>query len=255
MSVNEGDFLHRWKHIPVPPPDGSWVPKYATDFVYVPSDEANAEGQTIVGCTLIGDPATADWASGDGWLCTLEFVVQAGGSTLLDLFDTRLADYLDVEGYPAYTEYDNEDGLIYATNIYRVTLRYIIVNGRIGRWSRRLEFFDRFKRGRRKVPRAVVGEENLLQALILNTGSYDVDVQVFFEIRNAAGYWIATIATDIEPLSAGGSTTFSADWTANKPDVYYITAYAFYNAPPIIPTVTIADGSSIAFRLSVEPAE
>ena len=239
VNVNEGDFLHRWKWIPVPPP-GQWVPKYSTGFAYVPLDEANVEGEIIIGCTLTGDPATADWASGDGWLCTLEFLVQAEGAAHLNLFNTRLADHLDAEGYPAYTLYDNVDGLVDATSFYYAGLAgwELKVNGKSG-----TSVGGGLK--------TTVGTPNLLEAKVENIGSFSVYAQAFFEIRDFKHVPIGPpIEADqgIVLMESGDLDIFSVEWTAEEEaGVYYITAYLFYGEL----TPDVPDGFSRTLRLRV----
>ncbi len=86
---------------------------YATQFVSSPPTlaEANLDGEITIGCTLVGE---VPWASGNGLLCNLGFAVDAGaeGSTILDLFNTKLFDHL-VAGSPAPTPYPNEDCFFY----------------------------------------------------------------------------------------------------------------------------------------------
>jgi len=226
VGVEEGDFLHRWETNPFPPPD--YFPKYATSIAYTPLDEANLEGEIIVTCTLIG---SAPWAPGDGLLMSLEFLVQAEGAAHLDLFNTRLWDHMEA-GYPAPTYYPNEDGLVDATSFFYAGLAgwKLKVNG---------------KAGVGLGLKTTVGTENLLEAKFKNTGNFDAYVQAFFEIRDSAGYWIDTIPSSTVLLTAGGSTTLSATWTADGAGVYYITAYSFYGelAP------TIPDGFSRTLRI------
>jgi len=124
--IEEGDFLHRWKWVPVPPPDGQWVKAYDTAFAYIPFDEANLEGKIRIGCALIGELAQDKWASGNGWLCTLGFKVKTYGTCVLNLFDTSLADHLGGDGKPAYTYYPNEDGSF--TNKHDIAITDVTCN-------------------------------------------------------------------------------------------------------------------------------
>jgi len=107
-SIREGDFLHRWVWDPW---EEKWVPQYITTLLYSPVafDEANRQGRMSVVCSLLGD---VPWASGNGWLLELSFKVLAQGSSLLNLFDTRLYDHSE-GGAPAPTFYPNNDGFFY----------------------------------------------------------------------------------------------------------------------------------------------
>jgi PKD repeat protein len=109
-SVEEGDFLHRWQVNPFPPPD--YLPLYQTSLVKTPLDEANAKGEILVTCTLQASLPTGQWANGSGWLSSLNFTVKSTGSTLLDLFNTRLLDHLE-GGHPASSPYPNNDSFFY----------------------------------------------------------------------------------------------------------------------------------------------
>jgi len=111
-SVQEGDFLHRWKQNPFPPPD--YLKNYTTSSMITPLDEANDKGEILVYFTLIAALPMYEWASGNGWLATLNFTVKSTGSTLLDLFGTRLSDHL-VAGSPASTAHPNNDSFFYNT--------------------------------------------------------------------------------------------------------------------------------------------
>jgi PKD repeat protein len=123
-SIKEGDFLHRWRFVPVPPP-GKWVPAYDTIFAYVPFDEANLKGKIQVGCALSN--ANMTWANGTGWLCTLGFKVKTYGTCVLNLSDTSLADHLAGDPpYPAYTYYPNLDGFF--TNKHDIAITDVTCN-------------------------------------------------------------------------------------------------------------------------------
>ena len=115
VKVQEGDFLdRRWFDDFFPP--GQWVFEYETLFVFAPSNltEANLAGEMYVTCSLKGD---VTWAGpGDGWLATLNFTVEAVGTSVLNLFDTFLGDYL-LLGSPAPTYYTNLDGF-FANTLY-----------------------------------------------------------------------------------------------------------------------------------------
>ena len=84
---------------------------HLTILTNTPLGEANLKGEILIKCTLVGEVPIDEWASGDGWLCTVVFAVKAGavGSTLLNLFDTNLADHFDEEGYYEQTYYPNND--------------------------------------------------------------------------------------------------------------------------------------------------
>ncbi len=220
VGVAEGDWLHRWEPNPFPPPPA--FPKYTTTMAYTPLDEANVEGEIIITCTLVAALPQGAWASGDGTLVNLEFIVQATGAAHLDLFDTRLWDHVDDSGYPAPTYYPNEDGLVDATSFFYAGLAgwKLKINGKAGVGTGL---------------KTTVGTANLLEAMFENAGNFDAIVQAFFEIRDSAGYWIATIPSGTASLTAGGTTTLSATWTATSAGVYYVTAYSFYGelAPSI----------------------
>ena len=104
----EGDFLSRGI--------------YTTTFVSYPSfDEANVEGEIMVGCSLFGDVPMNEWATGDGWLFNLGFNVTGEGSSVLNLFDTSLNDHL-VAGSPAPTYYPNTDGFFSNVDIHDIAI-------------------------------------------------------------------------------------------------------------------------------------
>lgn len=108
-NVTEGSFLDRRYRTP-----WGWVKKYSTSLIHSPLDEANPKGEIMIQCSLVGAVPMANWASGNGWLCSLNFTVQAQGSTLLNLFKTRLADHLEGDPpLPAFTYYPNNDGFFY----------------------------------------------------------------------------------------------------------------------------------------------
>ncbi len=232
LSVGEGDFLHRWVENPFPPPD--YLKMYQTSFAYTPLSEANVEGEILVTCTLVGALPMGAWASGNGYLFKLTFLAQARGGATLNLFDTRLYDHL-VAGYPAATYYPDVDGLVDTTNFFFAGLDgwKIKVNGKAGV----------SETGGLKTN---VGDPNLLEASIKNSGSFDAYVQAFFEIRDSAGYWLATIPTSATLLPSGGSIKLSATWTASGIGMYYITAYSFYGEL----SPNIQDGFSRTVRLN-----
>jgi len=109
IYIEEGDFLHRWM--------------YTTTFIYVPTslDDANIDGEIMIGCSLKFDPP---WANGTGWLCTLWFQVMATGSTVLNLFDTRLWDY-EWAGSAFYTYHPNVDGFFFNTLFHDVDINSV----------------------------------------------------------------------------------------------------------------------------------
>lgn len=214
LSVSEGDFLHRWVANPFPPPD--YLKQYTTSFAYTPLSEANAAGEILVTCTLVGALPVSAWASGNGFLFSLTFLAQARGGAILDLFDTRLWDHMDA-GYPAATYYPDVDGLVDTSNFLFAGLDgwKLKVNGKAG-----VSVEGGLKTN--------VGEPNLFEANLKNSGTFDAYARVFFEIRDSAGYWIATIPTDTTLLSPGDSIILSATWTATGVGTYYITAYSFF---------------------------
>ncbi len=112
-KVEEGDFLHRWQDNPFPPPDQ--LPLYETSLTYTPFSQANTNGEILVSSTLLATLPLGDWATGNGWLATLNFTVKSTGSTLLDLFNTTLHDHIDDSGHPASSPYPNSDGFFYNT--------------------------------------------------------------------------------------------------------------------------------------------
>jgi len=122
--IKEGDFLHRWVWDEF---EEAWVPKYSTSFLYPPLNETNLNGKTIVSCSLKGALPTSEWASGNGWLCSLGFKVKAQSSCILDLFDTRLWDHMS-EGYPAYTYYPSIDGFFYNVDIHDIAVTNIVLS-------------------------------------------------------------------------------------------------------------------------------
>jgi len=231
LSVEEGDFLHRWEANPFPPPD--YFKKYTTSFAKTPLNEANVEGEILATCTLVGALPMSAWASGNGYLFKLTFLAQARGGATLNLFDTRLWDHIEA-GYPAATYYPDVDGLVDTTSFFFAGLDgwKLKVNGKAGV----------SETGGLKTN---VGEPNLLEANVKNSGDFDAYVQAFFEIRDSAGYWLATIPTGIVLLPSGDTVTLSATWTANGVGMYYITAYSFYGEL----SPTIQDGFSRTVRL------
>ena len=116
VTVDEGDFLHRWD---VDPFTGDLVPKYETLFAYSSLYDANLEGEVLVTASL--KYAVTPWASGDGWLCTLGFRVEAVGSSVLNLFDTWLGDYM-LMGSPHPTYYPNQDGFFSNTLFHNIAV-------------------------------------------------------------------------------------------------------------------------------------
>jgi len=116
--VKEGDFLHRWIWDEW---EEKWIPLYPTTFIHFPLslDEANLNGQIKIGCSLA--QGTDPWASGNGWLCSLGFKVKAQGSSILDLFDTRLWDYIWAST-PGATYYPNLDGFFFNARFHNIGL-------------------------------------------------------------------------------------------------------------------------------------
>lgn len=231
ISVTQGDFLHRWEYDPFDPTVK--YPKYPTSFGVESLSGANLQGKIRVGCTLIGNWPEEDWATGDGWLCSFGFLAQKRGDTIIDLSDTRLWDHR-VGGYPAYTYYDNFDGIVTVTSFYYAGLfgSKLKANGKAGV-------------SEEGGLRTTVGAENLLEAQVKNTGTFDVYVKVSIEIRDAAGYMVVNINCGTVLLPVGEAHTFSVTWIAGEPDIYRITAYSFYGEV----TPTIPGGFSRTLRL------
>ncbi len=97
----EGDFLSNaggtfFETIPSTPP---W-------------DEPNLQGEITVGCSITDPLPIESWPTGNGYLVRLGFNVTGTGSSLIDLFDTRLWDHLE-GGSPAPTAYGNDDSFFY----------------------------------------------------------------------------------------------------------------------------------------------
>ncbi len=233
LSVEEGDFLHRWEYDEFDP--SIKYPKYATALAKTPVNEANAAGEALVACTLVGALPTSAWASGNGYLFKLTFLAKASGAAFLDLRDTRLWDHFEA-GYPAATSYPDVDGLVDATNFFFAGLTgwKLKVNGNAGL-------------GKGHGLEATVGVPNLLEAFINNTGNFAVKAQAFFEIRDSAGYWLATIPSSTMLLQPGESIIFSATWIAPGTGVYYVSAYSFFGEV----SPTIQGGFSRTLRLTV----
>jgi len=235
INLWQGDFLHRWYVDPFDPTVK--YPLYNTNMAFTPLGEANAAAEILVTCTLVGDLPMEEWASGSGWLLSLEFLVQARGGASLHLFDTRLWDHI-VEGYPAATYYPAVDGLVDTTDFFFAGLDgwKLKVNGKAG-----VSLEGGLKTN--------VGEQNLLEANVKNSGSLDAYVQAFFEIRDSAGYWLATIPSDVVLLPSGQSTILSATWIANGAGMYYITAYStFYKELIQVTNVQVGTGNGVNKR-------
>ncbi|NIS78837.1 MAG: hypothetical protein GTO14_01085, partial [Anaerolineales bacterium] len=124
-DIEEGDWLHRWTPNPFPPPPA--FPKYTTNIAYEPFDEANVDGMIRVYCTLVANLSMDEWASGDGWLVTLNFTVKAEGSSPLNLYRTRLWDHFEA-GYPVETYYMNEDGFFYNVAFHDIAITNVIIS-------------------------------------------------------------------------------------------------------------------------------
>ena len=132
VDVMEGDFLDRryWDDV-----WEEWVKTYETTFLSSPSlTEANVQGEIMVGCSLKGEVPWANATnSPDGWLCTLKFSVKAEGASVLNLFDTWLADHM-FAGSPAPTYYPNLDGFFYnreypaTSKFHNVTVDNVVRN-------------------------------------------------------------------------------------------------------------------------------
>jgi hypothetical protein len=232
LSVEEGDFLHRWQENPFPPPD--YLPAYQTKLAATPLNEANSEGEILAACTLVSSLPMSAWASGDGYLCKLTFLAQHSGAAFLSLHDTRLWDHIEAD-YPAATYYADVDGLVDATDFFFAGLEGwgLKVNGNAGL-------------GKGHGLEAPVGEPNLLETYLSNTGTFAVNVQSFIEIRDSAGYWLATIPSSTVLLQPGESTILSATWTVPGAGVYYVTAYSFFGEV----SPTIQSGFSRTLRIT-----
>jgi len=202
-EIKQGDFLHRWDEW-----DGERYPLYPTAFAYTDMSEANLDGQTKIGCSLQGN---VPWASGNGWLCSLNFTVEAGGLCSLNLINTKLFDRL-WQGSPAPTTYPNVDGF-FCNVAAGLTEWKLKVNNRAGIGGGH---------------KSTVGTANLLEAYANNTGAYDVYVQAMFEIMDSAGDLVAMVPSDVVKLTPGESTILDGYWTASESGVYYITAYLLY---------------------------
>ena len=198
----ERDFLHR---------GGA----YPTALAHVPLYEANPKGEISITCSLKGELKKGDWADGDGWLCTLVFLAEKEGDVFINLFDTSLADHFDRWGYPESTYYPNIDGFPVTAGVAEAILEgwKLKVNGKAGYGIK-----------------TTVDTDNTLEAYVSNIGTFDVDVQVFFDIRDGFFHPIvgSPIPSSVVTLGAGDSTILSVTWAADDADVYYITAYLFY---------------------------
>lgn len=126
INVEEGDFLHRWEQDEFDPE--VWYSKYATALAYKSLDHANVDGEILIVCSLMGRLPLTEWATGNGWLCTIHFRVEAAGSCALNLSGTRLFDHLAWDPmagnwYPYFTYYSNLDGFF--SNGVRATVNFI----------------------------------------------------------------------------------------------------------------------------------
>ena len=233
LSVEEGDFLHRWEYDEFDPTIK--YPKYPTGFAKTHINEANVQGEVLVACTLVGPLPTSVWASGNGYLFKLTFLAKASGAAFLDLHDTRLWDHIEA-GYPAATYYGDVDGLVDATNFFSAGLTgwKLKVNGNAGL-------------GKGHGLEAAVGVPNMLESYVYNGGTFAVNAQTFFEIRDSAGYWLATIPSSTVLFQPGESIRFSATWTAPGTGVYYVTAYSYFGEL----SPTIQSGFSRTLRINV----
>lgn len=201
----------------------------ATSFVYTPLSEANLNGEIIITCALLG--TTPAPGGVDKWLCDLGFKVKpsAYGSTLLNLEETRLADHL-VGGYPAYTDYPNNDGFFYNATlpIHDIRISHVTV-------------FNE------SVP---LGEVVRINVTVLNEGTVTdtCDIYVYADINPAVIGDEITIAHTSHSLSGAGNSearsfTYEVLWnTAGCSKVgYTISAYV----PPVLGEVDTADNTRI----------
>jgi len=210
-EIKQGDFLHRWYWDEW---DEKWYPLYPTTFAYADMSEANLNGQIKVGCTLQGD---VPWATGNGWLCSLNFTVESAGACFLNLVNTKLFDHF-WQGSPAPTLYPNVDGLF--SNVA------VCLTASLTEWKLKVNHAAGIGIGHK----SEVGTANLLEAYANNTGAYDAYVQVMFEIMDSAGELVTIVSSDIVKLTPAESIILEGYWTADESGVYYITAYLLYGA-------------------------
>lgn len=212
-EIKQGDFLHRWYWDDW---DQMWYPLYPTTFAYADMSGANLNGQIKVGCSLQGN---VPWASGNGWLCSLNFTVESGGACLLNLVNTKLFDHF-WQGSPAPTLYPNVDGLF--SNVA------VCLTASLTEWK--LKVNHKAGIGAGLGHRSTVGTANLLEAYANNTGAYDAYVQVMFEIMDSAGELVTIVPSGTVKLTPGETIILEGHWTADESGVYYITAYLLYGA-------------------------
>jgi len=130
VGVMEGSFLdRRYELIP-----GIWIKSYTTTFFYDALVDANAAGEIKVMCCLQGDvPWANSTNSPEQWLCTFKFSVKAEGASVLNLFETRLWDYI-LGSSPSFTYYPNLDGFFYnreyptTSKFHNVTVDNVVRN-------------------------------------------------------------------------------------------------------------------------------
>jgi len=175
----EGNFLKRS------------VP-YGTSIVYTPLDEANLKGEIRISCSLLGALPTSEWASGNGWLCSLGFTVKAQGSCILDLFNTRLWDHMS-EGYPAFTYYSSLDGFFYNVDVHDIAVTNVV------------PFLTEVNVGDNVAINVTVKNEGIFDETFNFTVYADLDSSVIADEIN-----IGT-QTNI-PIGRGASTTVTFTW-------------------------------------------
>ncbi len=211
VNVTEGAFLDRRYWTPF-----GWMKEYPTVFFYDPLDEANDKGEIMIGCTLSGEVPMINWASGNGWLCSLNFTVQAEGSTLLNLFETRLADHYEGDpAHPAYSSYPNNDGFFYnaATPIHDLRITDVTVLNASVR----------------------LGEVAGINVTVLNEGTVaeTFDLYVYADIYTVVIGDEITIPSTSHSLNGAGNSedrsfTYEVTWDTGgcSKDIYTISAYA-----------------------------
>lgn len=192
-SLEEGDFLHRWEWDEW---EQKWVHKYSTNFFGGESlDEANLNGQIIIGCSLMGALPMSEWATGNGTLCSLGFTVEAQGSCVLDLLDTRLYDHMS-EGYPAYTYYSNLDGFFYNVDVHDIAVTNVV-----------------------PFPTEVTAGENVaINVTVKNDGIFDetFNLTVYADLDSSVIADEISIGTQTNiPIGKGASTTVTFTWDTN----------------------------------------
>jgi len=188
----EGDFLKR------PPTD--YQTTFTTYPLTPPWDEANANGEIMVGCSLFGD---VPWATGDGWLFSLGFRVKADGKGVINLFSTSLNDHL-VAGAPTPTYYPNLDGFFFNEPFHNIAITSVAASPSV----------------------AKAGELVAVEVSVANRGNFsetlDVAVYADTQVYNTTVEWWpdeivigdeVTVGTQtVSGLAPGSTTTLSFSW-------------------------------------------